>query len=181
LAATKKGWRQKQPRPQALANLSTALCSRILTAMAGTPNSSGFPWRPAVLGPLAVTLFALAMYFYNNLQPEIGLTLLGFAFAAPMVWIVLAARDAEDAESPVRQFVPRLTTVLVLGSAFLGFVMRARYPRITVIEAAFIVFYIAAGAFALRIFSNKPRRPTLTALSGGNQTPRLRREARRGK
>jgi len=149
--------------------------------MARSLNSNGFPWRLAVLGPLGVTLFALALYFYNNLQPELGLTLLGFAFTVPMVWVVLAARDAENAESPVRQFVPRLTTVLVLGSAFLGFVMRDRYPRITVIEAGFIIFYIAAGALALRIFSGKPRRPTLTALSGGNQTPRQRREARRGK
>jgi hypothetical protein len=149
--------------------------------MARPSNSSGFPWRPVVLAPLAVTLFALAMYFYNNLQPELGLTLLGFAFMAPMIWVVLAARDAESADSPVRQFVPRLTTILVLGSAFLGFVMRDRFPRITVIEAAFIIFYIAAGALALRIFSGKPKRPTLTALSGGNQTPRQRREARRGK
>jgi hypothetical protein len=149
--------------------------------MAGNPNHNGFPWRPVVLAPLGLLLFALAMYFYNNLQPEIGLTLLGLAFMAPMIWAVLAARDAENAESPVRQFVPRLTTVLVLGSAFLGFVMRDKYPRIPVIEAAFIIFYIAAGALALRIFNGKPKRPTLTALSGGNQTPRQRREARRGK
>jgi hypothetical protein len=149
--------------------------------MAWSSNSNRFPWRPVVLGPLAVTLFGFAMYFYNNLQPEIGLTLLGFAFAAPMVWVVLAARDAESAESPVRQFVPRLTTILVLGSAFLGFVMRDKYPRISLIEAVFIIFYIGAGGLALRIFSRKPRRPTLTALSGGNQSPRQRREARRGK
>src|SRR5215831_7270429 len=114
--------------------------------MAGSPNHNGFPWRPVVLAPLGLTLFAVAMYFYNNLQPEIGLTLLGFAFTAPMVWVVLAARDAESAESPVRQFVPRLTTMLVLGSAFLGFTMRSRYPRIPVIEAGFMVFYIAAGS-----------------------------------
>jgi hypothetical protein len=164
-----------------LANLSGQPCARILTSMARSTNRDGFPWRPAVLGPLAVTLFALAMYFYNNLQPELGLMLLGFAFTAPMIWVVLAARDAEDAESPVRQFIPRLTTVLVLGSAFLGFVMHDRYPLITAIEAAFIVFYVAAGALALRIFNSKPKRPTLTALSGGNQTPRQRREARRGK
>ncbi len=149
--------------------------------MARSSNDNGFPWRLAVLAPLGLTLFALAMYFYNNLQPEIGLTLLGFAFMAPMVWVVLAARDAENAESPVRQFVPRLTTVLVLGSAFLGFMMRDKYPLIAVIEAAFIIFYIAAGALALRIFNSKPKRPTLTALSGGNQAPRHRREARRGK
>jgi hypothetical protein len=130
-----------------------------------------------VLGPLALTLFGLAMYFYNNLQPEIGLTLLGFAFAVPMVWVVLAAREAENAESPTRQFVPRLTTVLVLGSAFLGFVMRDKYPHIPVIEAAFIIFYMVAGALSLRILNRKPRRPTLTALRGGNQSPRQRREA----
>lgn len=149
--------------------------------MARSRNSRGFPWRPMVLGPLALTLFALAMYFYNNLQPEVALTLLGFAFAVPMVWVVLAARDAEDAESPVRQFVPRLTIILVLGSAFLGVVMRERYPRIPIIEAGFIIFYIAAGGLSLRIFSSKPRRPTLTALSGGHQGPRQRRQARREK
>jgi hypothetical protein len=149
--------------------------------MAPSRNSNGFPWRPAVLGPLGVTLFALAMYFYNDLQTEIGLTLLGFAFAVPMVWVVLAARDAETAESPVRQFVPRLTTVLVLGSAFLGFMMRDKYPHVTVIEAAFIIFYIIAGALTLLIFNRKPRRPTLTALSGGNSSRRQRREAGRGK
>jgi hypothetical protein len=149
--------------------------------MAKSPSLSGFPWRPAVLGPLTVTLFGLAMYFYNNLQPEIGLTLLGFAFAVPMVWVVLAAREAENRESPIRQFVPRLTTVLVLGSGFLGFVMRERYPRIPLIEAAFIIFYVGAGALAMRILTGKPKRPTLTALSGGIQTPRQRREARRGK
>jgi hypothetical protein len=144
-------------------------------------NDSRFPWRPALLGPLGITLFGLAMYFYNNLEPEIGLTLLGFAFAVPMVWVVLAARDADSAESPVRQFVPRLTAVLVLGSAFLGFMMRDKYPRIAMIEAGFIIFYIAAGGLAVRIYNSKPKRPTLTALSGGNQTPRQRREARRGK
>jgi len=140
-----------------------------------------FPWRPAVLGPLAVTLFALAIYFYNDLQVQVGLTLLGFAFAVPMIWVVLAARDADSVESPVRQFVPRLTTMLVLGSAFLGIIMRDKYPRIAVIEAAFIIFYIAAGALTLRIFKAKQKRPTLTAFSGGNQSPRQRREARRGK
>jgi len=135
--------------------------------MAEGSRGSGFPWRPAVLGPLAVTLFGLAMYFYNSMRMELALTLLGFAFAMPMVWVVLAARDAETAESPVRQFIPRLTSVLVLGSAFLGFMMRGKYPRISVIEAAFIVFYVAAGAVSMRIFSSKPVRPTLTAVSVG--------------
>ncbi|HKV56214.1 MAG TPA: hypothetical protein VJN94_16395, partial [Candidatus Binataceae bacterium] len=96
--------------------------------MAKESEMAGFPWRLAALGPLAVTLFALAMYFYNNMQPEIGLTLLGFAFAVPMVWVVLAARDAESTESPVRLFIPRLTTMLVLGSAFLGYMMWSVNP-----------------------------------------------------
>jgi len=45
--------------------------------------------------------------------------------------------------------------------------MRGKYPRISVIEAAFIVFYVAAGAVSMRIFSSKPVRPTLTAVSVG--------------
>jgi hypothetical protein len=143
--------------------------------------TSGFPWRPLVLGPLTVTLFAIALYFYNDQQVELGLILLGFAFAVPMTWIVLAARDAESAESPLRQFVPRLTAVLVLGSAFLGFMMRARNPRISLIEAGFMIFYAAAGALASRSFSGKPKRPTLTAVSGGNQRRRQKREAKLGK
>src|SRR5215469_392467 len=105
--------------------------------MGRSSDSRVIPWRPVVLGPLFMTLFAVAMYFYNDLQPELGLALLGFAFGVPMIWVVLAARDAHSAESPVRQFVPRLTIVLVLGSAFLGFVMRDKYPRIPLIEAAF--------------------------------------------
>ena len=131
-----------------------------------------FPWRPIVLGPVAAVLFALALYFYNNQQVEIGLILLGLAFSIAMTWIVLACRDAESAESPVRQFVPRLTAVLVLGSAFIAFVMRARDPRIPFIEAGFIIFYTAAGGLAMRIFNAKPKRPPLTAISGGNHRPR---------
>jgi hypothetical protein len=111
------------------------------------------------------------------MQPEIGLTLLGFAFTVPMVWVVLAARRA-DSESPLRAFIPRLTTMLILGSAFLGYMMWSVNPHITAIEAGFIVFYLAAAALALRIFNARPKRPQLTALSGGNQTPRQRRRSR---
>jgi hypothetical protein len=153
---------------------------RILSTMAPS-LSNRFPWRPAVFVPLAVTLFALAIYFYNKFRVELGLTLLGFAFALPMMWVMLAARDAERAESPIKQFVPRLMAVLVLGSAFLGFVMRDQYPRVSLIEAAFIIFYIAAGVLTLRTFNARGKHPTLTALSGGSQSPRQRREARRGK
>lgn len=148
--------------------------------MASSLNS-GFPWRPVMLGPLAVALFSIALYLYNDQQVELALILLGFAFAVPMTWIVLAARDADSRESPVRQLVPRLTAVLVLGSAFLAFVMRAKDPAITVIEAGFMIFYVAAGTLAWRIFSAKAKRPTLTAISGGNQRARHKREAKLGK
>ncbi len=149
--------------------------------MSRSSDTSAFPWRPLVLGPLTLTLFGLAMYFYDRLQPELALTLLGCAFAVPMVWIVLAARDAENTESPVRQLVPRLTIVLVLGSAFLAFTMKDKYPRIPLIEGAFIIFYLAAGILTLKIFSSKPRGPNLRAVGGRNQgrhparrTPRAR-------
>jgi sterol desaturase/sphingolipid hydroxylase (fatty acid hydroxylase superfamily) len=141
--------------------------------MAKTGENSGFPWRLALLGPLFVTLFALAMYFYNNMQPEVGLALLGFAFAVPMVWVVLAAREADSTDSPLRTFIPRLTSMLVLGSAFLGYMMWNVNPRITAMEAGFVVFYIVAAALAVRIFNARPKRPQLIALSGGNQTPRV--------
>src|SRR3954451_11079875 len=84
-------------------------------------GDSRFLWRPAVLGPLTAILFVLAMYFYNNMQPDVGLALLGMAFTVPMVWIVLVAREADSAESQVRPFVPRITAVLVLGSLFLAY------------------------------------------------------------
>jgi hypothetical protein len=149
--------------------------------MSRTLDIRGFPWRPLVLAPLTLGLFSLAMYFYDKLQPEIALTLLGFAFAVPMVWIVLAAREAENTESPVRQLVPRLTVVLVLGSAFLALMMKDKYPRIPLIEAAFIIFYLAAGALTLKIFSSKPRGPNLRAVGGrsyrrnpGRHAPRAR-------
>ena len=140
--------------------------------------NSGFPLRAAIFGLLTVVLFALAIWFYNNLEPVIGLTLLGTAFAAPMIWTVLAARDADSAETPLRGFIPRLTAMLVLGSAFLGYTMWSVNRRITAIEGGSIVFYLLAALIALRIFRGKPRRPTLTALSGGNLRPRERRRSR---
>lgn len=140
--------------------------------------NSGFPLRAAIFGLLTVVLFALAIWFYDNLEPVIGLTLLGTAFAVPMIWVILAARDADSAESPLRGFIPRLTAMIVLGSSFLGYTMWSVNQRITEIEAGFIVFYILAAFVALRIFKGKPKRPTLTALSGGNLAPRERRRSR---
>jgi hypothetical protein len=137
-----------------------------------------FPWRAAILGPLTVILFALALHFYNNLQQWTGLLLLGVTFAVPMIWAVLAARDAETADSPIRQFVPRMTAMLVLGSAFLGFTMWSVDPRITAMEGGFVVFYIGAAYAAIRILEHKPKRPQLKAVSGGNPAPRQRPRSR---
>ena len=139
-------------------------------------SDSRFPWRPAILGPLTVSLFGLALYFYNNLQPEIGLVLLGVTFAIPMVWVILAAREAEHGDSPVREFIPRISSMLVLGSSFLGYSMWSVDRRITALEACFVAFYVAAAFTAIRILDGKPKRPQLTALSGGNIERRRRRQ-----
>jgi hypothetical protein len=146
--------------------------------MAKSSVNSGFPLRAAIFGLLTVVLFALAIWFYNNLQPVIGLSLLGAAFAVPMIWVVLAARDAENADTPLRGFIPRLTAMVVLGSAFLGYTMWSVNPQITAIEGGYIAFYLLAAFIAMRIFKGKPKRPTLTALSGGNLTRRERRRSR---
>lgn len=141
-------------------------------------SESGFPWRAAILGPLSVIMFAFALYFYNNLQPELGLALLGISFAVPLTWVILAAREAEYSDVPLRNFVPRMTAWLVFGAALLGFMYWNVDRRITAMEGVFALIYIGAAFTASRIFDSRPRRPQLTALSGGNiqrrQRPRLR-------
>src|ERR1700747_2254016 len=119
--------------------------------MAKDGGNTRLPWRPAVLGPLAAILFGLAMYFYNNMQPEIGLALLGLAFAVPMLWIVLVAREADSGESQVRAFVPGITAVLVLGSLFLAYMTWDVDRHIAFMECAFTAFYVAAGTYAMRV------------------------------
>jgi hypothetical protein len=134
-----------------------------------------FSWRAAVLAPLTAVLFGLGLYFYNEIQPEVGLALVDLAFAVPMIWMVLAARDTESADSPLRQWIPRMAAMLVLGSTFVG-LMHWNVDRvITAMEAGFAAFYVAAALVAWRIFTRKPKRPQLTALSGGNLERRQRR------
>jgi hypothetical protein len=140
-----------------------------------------FPWRPAILGPLSFALFLSALYFYNNLQPELGLLLLGVTFSVPMGWIILAARAAEYSDSPVRGFVPRLTLWLVLGSIILGAMHWNVDKRITVMEASFAVIYIVAAYAAKWALDRRPKRPQLTALSGGNLERRRRKLTDGGK
>jgi peptidoglycan/LPS O-acetylase OafA/YrhL len=139
-------------------------------------GESGFPWRLAILGPSTALLFALALYFYDRLQPRLGLGLLGIAFAVPMIWVILAARDAEYSDSPLRAFVPRLTVWLVLGSLMLGAMQWNTDRRVTMTEVGFAILYLAAAIIAMRILDGRPQRPQLTAINGGNlERPQRRR------
>ena len=143
------------------------------------PNSaSAFPWRLAILGPSTTILFTLALYFYDNLHPRLGLGLLGVAFAVPMTWIVLAARDAEYGDSPLRAFVPRLTVWLVLGSIMLGTMQWNNDRSITALEVGFAILYLVAAIVATRILNGRPVRPQLTAINGGNLERPQRRRAK---
>jgi hypothetical protein len=138
-------------------------------------NGKIFPWRPAILGPLTFALFLLALYFYNNLHPELGLLVLGLTFAVPMGWTILAARAADYRDSPIRAFVPRFTLWLIFGSLVLGALHWNLDRRITQMEIAFAGLYIVAAYAAMRALAARPKRPELTALSGGNLERRQRR------
>jgi hypothetical protein len=128
---------------------------------------------------LAVALFALALWFYNNMQPELGILLLDLAFAVPMVWAVLAARDANDPETPLRRFVLRIGAWLALGAGMLGTFWWSVDRRISVMEAMFGVFYIAMAFATIRVIAAKDKgRPHLTAISGGNIPTRQRQRRR---
>ena len=144
----------------------------------GRDDNPIFPWRGAILAGLTFAFFLLALYFYNNLQPELGLGLIGVTFAVPMGWIIVAAREAEYSDSPLRNFVPRLTVWLVLGSVVLGTMQWNVDRRITAIEAGFAILYVVAACAAIRVLNGRPKRPLLTALIGGNIERRQRRRAR---
>jgi sterol desaturase/sphingolipid hydroxylase (fatty acid hydroxylase superfamily) len=137
-----------------------------------------FPWRLAIFAPATAVLFCLALYFYDNLQPRVGLGLLGGSFTVPMVWVVLAARDAEYSDSSLRAFVPRLTVWLVLGSVMLGAMHWNTDRPVSLMEAGFGVVYLASSRIAIRILDRRPKRPQLTAISGGNLERPQRRRSR---
>jgi len=142
-------------------------------------GETAISWRAVILGPLFFLLFALAFYFYNDVRQELGLVLLGVSFGVPMLWVVLAARDAEYTDAPIGQFIPRMTAMLVLGSTLLAFTMWSVDPRIAIMELGFAALYIGAGFLALQILKSRPKRPQLTALSGGNLERRQRRRSHR--
>lgn len=139
-------------------------------------REDAFPWRLATLGPLIALLFAAALYVYDSQRPHLGLGLLGAAFAVAMGWVILAARTAEYSDSALRGFVPRLTVWLVLGSLILGAMQWNIDRRVTVMEVGFALLYLVAAMVAVRTLDQRPRRPQLTAISGGNlERPQRRR------
>jgi hypothetical protein len=140
--------------------------------MSDDSGNDGFPWRAVILGPLSAILFVLALYLYNTARPRLGILLLGLAFAIPMLWVVLAARDAHSADTPLRRFIPRMTIWLVLGASILGSFWWNVDRRITFMEMGFAAFYIGAAAIAMRTFTAKAKRPQLTAMRGGKPMPR---------
>ncbi|HUN57991.1 MAG TPA: hypothetical protein VMU41_07740 [Candidatus Binataceae bacterium] len=137
-----------------------------------TPDQAQFPWRGAVFAAATVALIATATALYNTGRQIPGLAALGFGFAVPMVWLILAAHQATDADSNVRRFIPRLMIWMVVGSAFLGIFWWNLDRRVSLMEAGFGAFYIVAGLAAIRIFDAKGRRPTLTAVGGRNRPRR---------
>jgi ABC-type transport system involved in multi-copper enzyme maturation permease subunit len=108
-------------------------------------------WRAIVLGPLVVALFFLALC-------------LGLSFTLAMVWVILSARDSGNPDSPLRAFVPKMTTFLVLGSAFVASSRWNTDRRISAIEVGFAALYIIAGYVAVKIFDAKRNRPQLTTV-----------------
>ena len=136
------------------------------------PNQAQFPWRGAVFATATVALIATAIALYNTGRQIPGLAALGFGFAVPMVWLILAARDATDADSNVRRFIPRLMIWMVVGSGFLGIFWWNIDGWVSLMEAGFGAFYVVAGLAAIRIFDAKSRRPTLQAVGGRNRPRR---------
>ena len=133
------------------------------------PAQAQFPWRGAVFAAVTVGLIGSAIGLYNTSRQISGLAALGFGFAVPMVWLIVAAREATDADSNIRRFIPRLMIWMVVGSGFLGIFWWNIDRRVSLMEAGFGAFYVVAGLAATRIFDAKSRRPTLQAIGGRNR------------
>jgi len=114
-------------------------------------------WRPLVLGPTAVVLFFLALWFNDGGTALIGIILLDVAFTIAMLWVVLAARATDNLNSPLRAFVPKLTAFLVLGAAFLAATRWRTDKRISAMELGFAALYVIAGYITTRIFEAKSK------------------------
>ena len=114
-------------------------------------------WRPLVLGPTAVVLFFLALWFNDGGTALLGIILLDVSFCVAMVWVVLAARATDNLNSPLRAFVPKLTAFLVLGAAFLAATRWHTDKRISAMELGFVALYVIAGYITTRIFEAKSK------------------------
>ncbi|MGA2408985.1 MAG: hypothetical protein ABSG46_01170 [Candidatus Binataceae bacterium] len=130
------------------------------------PDESPFPWRGAIFAAATLILIAAALIFYNTGREIPGLAALGFGFSTPMIWVILAAREAEDNDSNIRRFLPRMMVWLVVGAAFLGMFWWNINRMVSLMEAGFGAFYVCAGITAMRIFDAKRRRPNLQAVAG---------------
>jgi hypothetical protein len=138
------------------------------------PPSGGIAisWRAWVFAPLMLALFVIALWRYNAGDELVGLVCFGLAISAAMIWVVLAARASADPASPLRQFIPRITLFVVLGSSFLAFSRWNTDRRITAIEVGFAVIYIVAGYAAIRGLDAPRKRSRLTPIAGGRSAPR---------
>src|SRR5271169_554914 len=106
--------------------------------------------RGFFLGAPTAVLFFLALWFNDGRAAVSALISLGLSFCFAMVWVALAARDSGNPNSPLRAFIPKMTTFLVLGTAFLAASRWNIDKRITAMEIGFAAFYIGAGYLAMR-------------------------------
>ena len=128
------------------------------------PPQPEFPWGAALIVALAIALIVAAIVLYNNDWRIIGLAALGTGFAVPMIWAIVAAHAATEADSTVRRFIPRIMIYLVAGTGFLGIFWWNVDRRVSLMEAGFGAFYVVAGITAMRIFDAKRPRPQLRAV-----------------
>lgn len=139
-----------------------------------TGSELGMTWRAMVFGPLAVALFFMALWFNDASNDARGPICLGLSFSVAMFWVILAARASDNPNSPLRGFIPKMTTFLVLGTAFVGASRWNIDRRVSAIEGGFAAFYIIAGYVAMRIFDGKRKPPQLIAI---NNRKRRRRNS----
>ncbi len=138
--------------------------------MAPNDNTDGdeltVTWRALVFGPLVVALFFLALWFNDAATDARGPLCLGLSFTLAMVWVILAAHASDNPDSPLRGFIPKMVTFLVLGTAFVAASRWNIDRRVSAVEGGFAAFYIIAGYVAIRIFDAKRKRPQLSAVTG---------------
>jgi hypothetical protein len=117
------------------------------------PGELAMTWRTFVLGPIMLALFFAALWFNDqNLSDERGPILLGLSFTIAMLWMVLAARDSDNPDSPLGGFIPKMTAFLVLGTSFIAATRWKTDRRVSLIELGFAALYIISGYIAQRTF-----------------------------